>query len=90
MTTTSEPRGLQFIQRIAALVCDEHQFTPTWCCAEDTYTLNVSCGEKQLTFNFSREILDRPGSDEYREAAEAMLARLLDEVRSMHARPASS
>jgi hypothetical protein len=78
-----EPKGLAFLEKIARLVCDEHDFEHQWTQADETHILTVQCKGKKLTFHFARKDLDDPGSEEYRELAEKMLARVLQEFRSV-------
>ena len=81
----SHPQGLAFLEKIAALVCSEYDFSHTWKEEADSYALQVQCGPRHLTFRFERRILDDPGSEEYRVVAERLLERLLAEFRVIRA-----
>ena len=80
-----DPQGLAFLEKIAALVCSEYDFSHSWKQDEDSYLLEVECGPRNLTFYFERRVLDDPGSEEYRVVAEKLLERLLAEFRAIRA-----
>src|SRR5687767_5387740 len=86
----SPPQGLAFLERVAELVCSEYDFAHSWTQEGDNYVLNVQCGPTHLTFHFDLEVLDDPGSEEYRAVAERLLERLLSEFRTTHATTQSS
>jgi hypothetical protein len=78
----SPPRGLAFLERIAELVCSEYDFAHDWTREGETHILNVQCGPTNLSFLFDSEVLDDPGSEEYRTIAEKLLERLLSEFKT--------
>ena len=79
------PQGLAFLERIVELVCTEHNFSHNWKQEGDSYLLDVQCGATHLTFRFDSEVLDDPGSEEYRTIAERLLERLLSEFKENRA-----
>lgn len=81
----SPPQGLAFLERIAELVCSEYHFSHSWKQEGESYMLNVQCGATHLTFHFDYEVLDDPGSEEYRTIAEKLLERLLSEFKENRA-----
>ena len=81
MANQKEPKGLAFYEHIAALVCSEHEFAHSWTRLEDVYVLHVQCGPHDFAFQIEREVLDDPGSEEYRQVAEKILTTLVEEVR---------
>jgi len=81
MATSAAPQGLAFVRRLAELVCGEYQFSHSWSVSGDDYALTVECRGRTMTFHFDRAMVDRPGSNEYREVVEEMLDRLLKEFR---------
>jgi hypothetical protein len=77
-----EPEGLAFLQKIAELACSDRGIKHAWLRKDGNYLLTVECEEKTLTFQLESATLDDPGSSEYREIAEKILERILEDSRS--------
>jgi hypothetical protein len=82
MMSQKDPKGLAFYAKIAEMVCSEYDFKHEWTRQNDVYILDVQCGSNRLAFHIERRTLDDPGSEEYREIAEKLLARLLEAFRA--------
>ena len=81
MATSAAPQGLAFVRRLAELVCGDYELLHSWSVTGEDYALTVECRGRTLTFHFDRAMVDRPGSNEYREVVEQMLERLRKEFR---------